>query len=400
MKICILTQYYPPEVGAPQTRLHELAVGLARRGIHVTVLSAMPSYPKGIIHDGYKDWLHVENIDGIRVIRTAIYPTQSVKILPRLLSYFSFIFSSLLIGSWKIRKSDYLLTESPPLFLGLAGYVLSRWKKARLIFNISDLWPESAAELEIIKRESLSYRLSNNLEKILYKKAWVVTGQSKTILENIKGRYPWVRTNYLPNGVNTDLFQPSDEEVENSNFHILYAGLHGLAQGLDQILWASSKLPSTEYMKFSFVGDGPEKKQLMQLAINLNLDQIRFLESVSKESIPPILRNADTLIIPLKKQLTGAVPSKLYEAMSVGKPVILIAESEAAQIVLDAKCGIIVRPGDIDGLVTALLYLKKHPLERKKMGENGRKTAVLDHNREQIIDNFAHFLMTEHTKDL
>jgi glycosyltransferase involved in cell wall biosynthesis len=394
----MLTQYYPPEVGAPQTRLHELAIEMMKHGIDVTVLTAMPNYPKGKIHNGYRGWYLVEFIDGIQVIRTAIYPSQSTNKFPRLLSYFSFIVSSLLIGGWKVRKSDYVLVESPPLFLGLAGYVLSRWKKARLIFNVSDLWPESAVELAIIKRESLSYRLSSSLEKYLYKKAWVITGQSRTILENIQERYPMARTIHLPNGVDTEIFFPDDIQIENENFQFVYAGLHGLAQGLDQILWAANKLKSTENLGFTFVGDGPKKKQLVQLAKDLNLRRALFFNSVSREKIPAILRNADVVIVPLKKQLTGAVPSKLYEAMSIGKPIILIAESEAAEIVRNAKCGMVIHPGDIDGLVTAMMYLKTHPKERKRMGENGRKTAVINHDRKRIVDEFARFLIDEHTR--
>lgn len=393
MHIILHTQYYPPEIGAPQARLHELATGLMRQGIQVTVLTAMPSYPRGRIYEGYKGWLKIEYLEGVRVIRTAIYPTQSAKMLPRLLSYFSFIFSSLLIGGWRIGKADFVLTESPPLFLGVAGFVLSRWKNARWIFNISDLWPESVVELGILKRESLSFKLSSALEKFLYQKAWLVTGQSRTILENIQIRFLGISTYHLPNGVDTKFFQPGDEQPKNKNFHVVYAGLHGLAQGLEQILLAAKKLHSAKDIDFTFVGDGPEKKQLAQLAQDLNLNCIRFLEPVVKEKIPAILRTADVLIIPLKIQLTGAVPSKLYEAMSMGKPVILIAGSEAAKIVNDAKCGVVVQPGDIDGLAEAILFLESHPEAGKQMGINGRLAAVQNHDRMGIVDKFAQTLI-------
>jgi len=400
MHIIIHTQYYPPEIGAPQARLHELAIGLMRQGIQVTVLTAMPSYPRGRIYEGYNGWLQTENLDGVRVIRTVIFPTQSARMLPRLFSYFSFMLSSLLIGAWQIGKADFVLTESPPLFLGMAGFVLSRWKHARWIFNISDLWPESVVELGIVSRESLSYKLSSALEKFLYKKAWVVTGQSRTILENIQERFPYLRVNHLPNGVDTNIFQPGDAQSVNKDFHIVYAGLHGLAQGLEQILWAAQKLPSTEHIDFTFVGDGPEKQQLIQSVKDLNLEHFRFLESVAKEEIPAVLRTADVLIVPLKIQLTGAVPSKLYEAMAIGKPIILIAESEAAKIVNDAKCGMVVHPGDIDGLVAAMLYLKTHPEVCKQMVANGRRVAVQNHDRAQIVDHFAQFLIEEQARNL
>jgi glycosyltransferase involved in cell wall biosynthesis len=393
--ILIHTQYYPPETGAPQTRLHELALGLMRNGINVTVLTTMPSYPRGRIYDGYKGCFRIEYIDSVRVIRTMIYPTQSARMLRRMSNYFSFVLSSLLIGSWKVGEVDFVLTESPPLFLGIAGCILSRRKKARWIFNLSDLWPESAAELGVISRKGISYKLSSVLERYLYKKAWVVTGQSQTIIENVHGRFPDLRTYHLPNGVDVNYFHPGDAQPGNGNLHIVYAGLHGLAQGLEQILLAAQKMSPESGIDFTFVGDGPEKAKLMQLAKELGLSHFHFLESVPKDKLLQILKDANILMVPLKIQLTGAVPSKLYEAMSMGKPVILIAGSEAANIVKDANCGLIVHPGDIDQLVTAIMYLKTHPEERSQMGANGRLAAIQNHDRIRIVDQFAHFLFEE-----
>jgi glycosyltransferase involved in cell wall biosynthesis len=399
MHIVLHTQYYPPEIGAPQARLSELAQGLESRGFKVTVLTSMPSYPIGKIFPGYGGFLRIENQKEIKIIRTYVYPTQSAGLQARLFNYFSFVFSSLLVGLLLIRNADYILTESPPLFLGMSGYLISRLKRAKWIFNVSDLWPESVAELGLVKRESLSYRLSSVLEKSLYKKAWVVSGQSKTILENILQRFPDIHTYHLPNGVDTSLFRPGDERKDDDKFCIVYAGLHGLAQGLEQILRAANKLTSEECITYTFIGDGPEKHGLIQLAKDLNLSQASFLEPLPKIRIPEILNNADVLIVPLKIQLTGAVPSKLYEVMSMGKPVILIGGSEAAQIVKKADCGIIVRPSDIDSLVEAILYLKSNPEERKRMGANGRKAAIQNHDRTYITNQFVEFLTKESTSN-
>ena len=250
----------------------------------------------------------------------------------------------------------------------------------------------------IVSRESLSYKLSSALEKFLYKKAWVVTGQSRTILENIQKRFPDLYVYHLPNGVDTKLFQPEVDQSKNESFHIVYAGLHGLAQGLEQIIWAAQKLPLSEHIEFTFVGDGPEKSKLIQLVKDLSLNNVHFWEPVAKEKIPAILRTADVLVVPLKIQLTGAVPSKLYEAMAIGKPVILIAESEAAEIVNHANCGVVVRPGDIDGLAAAMIYLKNCPEACKQMGANGRQAAIQNHDRTRIADQFAYFLLDEYTR--
>jgi glycosyltransferase involved in cell wall biosynthesis len=248
----------------------------------------------------------------------------------------------------------------------------------------------------LLQRESLSYKLSGALEKFLYQNAWAVTGQSKTILEYIQKRFPNLRTCHLPNGVDTQHFQPGELQPRNENFHIVYAGLHGLAQGLEQILAAAHKLPPNEHVDLTFVGDGPQKKKLVQLAKGLNLDRIRFLDAVSKDKVPEILRSADALVIPLKIQLTGAVPSKIYEAMAMGKPVILIAASEAAEIINNANCGIVVQPGDIDGLVSAIIDLKADPEKSKQMGINGRQAAVEKYDRASIVDNFSKFLLKEY----
>jgi colanic acid biosynthesis glycosyl transferase WcaI len=395
MHIIIYSQYYPPEVGAPQTRLHELAMGLMKRGIQVTVLTAMPNYPLGYIYSGYGGWSKVEEIDGIRVIRTAIFPTQSTAKLPRLLSYFSFIFSSLLFGSWRIEQADFVLTESPPLFLGVAGLLLNRWKGARWIFNISDLWPESVVELGILSQTSFGYKISKVLERFLYKKSWLVTGQSRTILDYLHEHFPDVRTCHLPNGVDTKFFRADETVSKRERFHFIYAGLHGLAQGLDQALLALQKLPANSGINLTFVGDGPEKKHLIQMAGELKLDRAFFLESVPKKKMPEILNSADVILVPLKMQLTGAVPSKLYEAMAMGKPIILIAASEAASIVNDANCGIVVQPGDVEGLRSAMMDLKSNPEKCMQMGLNGRRAAVRKYDRADIVNQFAEFLLKE-----
>jgi colanic acid biosynthesis glycosyl transferase WcaI len=395
MHIIIYSQYYPPEVGAPQTRLHELAIGLVKRGIQVTVLTAMPNYPLGYIYSGYGGWSKIEEIDGIRVIRTAIFPTQSTAKFPRLLSYFSFIFSSLLFGSWRIGKADFVLTESPPLFLGVAGLLLNRWKGARWIFNISDLWPESVVELGILSRTSFGYKISKVLERFLYKKSWLVTGQSRTILDYLHAHFPDVRTCHLPNGVDTHFFRPEEAVSKSETFHFIYAGLHGLAQGLDQTLLALQELPADVGIHLTFVGDGPEKKYLIQMAGKLNLERVLFLESVPKKRMPEILNSADVILVPLKVQLTGAVPSKLYEAMAMGKPIVLIAASEAAGIVHDAGCGIVVQPGDIEGLRSAMMDLKSNPEKCRQMGLNGRRAAVQKYDRADIVNQFADFLLAE-----
>jgi len=214
VRVVILTQYYPPEIGAPQNRLSDLAGRLVNAGHEVEVLTAMPSYPRGKIYPGYGGFVSREHKDGIQILRTLIYPTRSASLLPRLLNYFSFLFSCAFFGSFLLSRADYLLVESPPLFLGLAAIWLSRLKRAKLIFNVSDLWPESAVYLGVISRNSLAYTMSLRFEAFCYRHAWLVTGQSHGILTDICSRFQNVRPFLLSNGSDTTVFSPERHTLE------------------------------------------------------------------------------------------------------------------------------------------------------------------------------------------
>ena len=395
MRLLIVTQYYPPETGAPQARLSELASHFVNGGHSVTVLTAMPNYPLGKIYPGYGGFFRQEQKNGVKILRTFIYPTQSASFLPRLTNYFSFAFSSALLGSMVLPRSDYLLVESPPLFTGLPGVWLSKLKSARLIFNVSDLWPESAVRLGVLRADSLVCRMSAWLESFCYRSAWLITGQSKTILANISERFPERPTFHLSNGVDTALFKPDRATVEthassidDGKTIVLYAGLHGIAQGLEQLVEAAEVLRHEPGLRFVFVGDGPEKRNLLQAARERGLDNILFQEARSAAEIPALVAAAHIIVVPLKMYIPGAVPSKLYEAMASGRPVVLIAEGEAADIVRQYQAGIIVKPGDIRSLVCAIRTLQKQPSLRRTLGHNGRRAAEENFDRGAIARRF------------
>jgi colanic acid biosynthesis glycosyl transferase WcaI len=399
LHLVIHTQYYVPEIGAPQARLSELAERAVQRGHQVTVLTAMPNYPKGKIYPGYGGLISKEKINEVDVVRSFIYPTQSTGMVRRLVNYFSFVFSSASFGGLYLKNIDYLLTESPPLFLGLSGYFLSWVKGAKWIFNVSDLWPKSAVYLDVLSENSLAYRLSAWLERFCYYQAWLVSGQSKSILTDISRRFPHCRTFHFSNGVNTKKFGTdlgSDETRKRlgkkGEFVVLYAGLHGIAQGLDQIIEVASQLREHHKLRFVFVGDGPEKRDLMEMAEGEKLPNITFLDPCPKEDIPPLLACANAIIVPLKKYIPGAVPSKLYEAMASEKPVILIAEGEAVDIVNAANSGFVVAPEDIDGIKQAILKLNENPASCETLGANGRKAAQNDYDRIAIVDRYIDYL--------
>ena len=398
MNLIILSQYYPPEVGAPQNRLSELARLMVEKGDSVSVLTAMPNYPTGRIYPGYGGLFKRECLNGVNIVRTFIYPTQKADFLRRLTNYFSFVITSAMLGTFLLKRADVLLVESPPLFLGLSAVWLSFVKRARLIFNVSDLWPESAVQLGILRRNSLLHRLSSWLESFCYRRSWLITGQSRSIINDIRQRFPNCQTYHLSNGVDTNRFAEAMNDRAhtglNVNGHcvVMYAGLHGLAQGLGQVLTAAEDLFEDRRFRFVLVGDGPEKKMLMGQAAQRGLTNVEFRDPRRSEEIPALIAGCDIVLVPLTSYLLGAVPSKLYEAMAGGKPIILMASGEASQIINEHQAGIAVEPGDINGLVQALKTLLTQPQLRRTLGENGRRAAKQHFDRETIVSNFREFL--------
>ncbi len=405
MRVTLLTQYYPPEIGAPQRRLYQLVERLSARGHQITVLTAMPNYPMGEIFDGYGGWFRVDEMDGVRVVRSYIYPTQSAGMAKRMLNYSSFMASSFIAGLAKAPACDYVITESPPLFLGLTGMALARIKNARLIFNVSDLWPESAVRLGMVG-PGMALDMSEKLEAMCYDNAWLVSGQSSSILQNIKARFPNTRTYLFSNGVNTTQFNPS---FKNGHFNsyvsdptrpiALYAGLHGLAQGLEQILHAAELDGGSSSAEIFLMGDGPTKQDLMQRAAAANLEHVHFLDPKPAQAMPMWVASADIAIVTLKDFIPGAVPSKIYEAMASGAPILLVASGEAAEIVKKHDAGLVIAPGDVQGLRNALDTLATNPELRKRLGQNGRRAAEAHFDRSVIVDRFIEY-MERHLTDM
>ncbi|HLB18957.1 MAG TPA: glycosyltransferase family 4 protein [Gaiellaceae bacterium] len=393
MRVGILTQYYAPEMGAVPARLGELATRLRERGHEVVVVSAMPNYPRGEVYPGYGGLLAHEKIDGAVVLRTWIWPTLSASVIPRTLSYLSFAASSLFIGSVRLPRLDVLITESPPLPLGVTGFLLSRLKHARFVFNVSDLWPESAVVLGVLG-DGFATKLAYKLERFCYRRAWRVSCQSREIRASIDRRFTSVHTLAFFNGVDTGRFGPVHRTDaarrqlgRSSELIALYAGLHGIAQGLDQLLAAAATL-SDENLRLVLVGDGPEKGALLENARERGLGNVSFLPPQPKAAMPALLAAADIAVVTLKTHIPGAVPSKLYEAMASGLPVVLVAEGEAAEILESAGAGLVVKPGDTDGLAAALARLARSPDERARLGAASRTAAVERYDRRPLCDAF------------
>ena len=398
MRILFLTQYYPPEVGAPQNRLHELALRLKSKGAEVEVLTAMPNYPKMEIEESYRGGkIKEEYIDGIKVYRSGIFVSKSSSIIHRLLNYFSFVFTSYFKGR-KLVNYDFLLVESPPLFLGYSAMGLAKKLKAKLIFNVSDLWPESAEKLDLVSNKYL-LKLAYDLEKKCYKKAKLVTGQTQGIVDDIKGRFPSKDVFWLPNGVDLEYYNPnqikSDFRLKNgfeaSDLLFFYGGVIGHAQGLEVILEAANQLKAYPNIKFIIQGAGPEKERLLVLKEKLKLDNVFFFNAVNKNEMPSILKGVDVALVPLKKLelFTGAIPSKIFEALAMEKALLLGVDGEAKKHFIDkADSGYFFEPENVKDLVDKIVKLEQNPEELKRKGQKGRAYVNEYFNRNNIATSF------------
>jgi glycosyltransferase involved in cell wall biosynthesis len=365
----------------------------------VYVLTASPNYPLGTIYEGHRNGYAFERTGNVAVHRSWIYPRNDVSLLVRTLHYTSFAISSLATGPFVLPILDFLITESPPLFLAPSGYLLAKLRSSHWIMNVSDLWPDSAVDLGMLHDGGL-LNLARWIESHSYRKAWLVTGQSAEILESIKIRFPDVATYHLSNGVDVESFKPSGESppaaIKRSKPDeclFVYAGLHGIAQGLEMVIDACAMTEQTDVaIRTVFVGAGPVKHSLVKKRDNLLLSRVQFIDPLPHQQIPATLAAADAIIVSLTKRIIGAVPSKLYEAMAAGKPVVLVAEGEAATIVKESNCGLVVKPGDVAALADAMRRLAKSPQLRAHLGMNGIKAAREKYNRARIGAQFVEFL--------
>ncbi len=264
---------------------------LASFGHEVTVLTSLPNYPTGRIFDGYRGRIfQEEQQDGIRILRTWAYASQTRGFLRRLLNYFSFAFLATWFGIWRAGKQDVVVVESPPLFLGIAGVILSRLRRAPMMLNVSDLWPESAVAMGILRNRAI-IRAATALEDYLYRNSCTITGQSQGIVRDIKARVPKIPVELITNGVDPDRFVLSAGKRDEMRRHfgfgersvVGYTGLHGLAQDLDTVLESARRLAkSNPEILFAFFGDGPEKRRLQASAKQRDLENVRFFPAATR----------------------------------------------------------------------------------------------------------------------
>lgn len=405
MKILFYTQYYPPETGAPQNRLHELALRLKNLGIEVEVLTAMPNYPQMKVYRNYRGkWFTRETLQGVTIYRAFIYASKGRSIVPRLLNYFSFVFSSFIRGTFLKKRYDYILCESPPLFLGMGAVALSRIRGWKLIFNVSDLWPESAEKLGIVSNQTL-LGLAYRLEKWCYKNSILVSGQTRGIVNDIAARFPETRVFWLPNGVDTEAYNPvlfnrswrTDKGFSDNDTLFLYAGILGHAQKLETILLAADRLRAHPAVHFIILGEGPEKEHLLAIKRERDLQQVHFFPGIPKEQMGYVISSVDAAIIPLRRLdlFKGAIPSKIFETLAMEKPILLGVDGEARELFIDeGKAGWYFEPENDEQLSNTILNVVLHKDQMWQAGRNGRLYVQSRFNRDNIALEFKKTLVS------
>lgn len=381
----IVTQYFPPEMGAPQARLYELAKRLQAMGHEITVLTALPNYPMGRIFEKYRCRARLtETMDGIRVVRTWLYPSKSSKTLPRLLSYLSFGVTGVLLGIWHLGRQDVTLIESPPLFLVPFALLISKITRGKAVMMVSDIWPDIIIRMGYASEKSLSVKAMLWLEKFSYNHSSAVALTNPGACEQILKRFPHLKNvTVISNGVDIKMFSPKFRKDElrlelgtgPDDFLVGYCGLHGLFQGLEVVLKAVLKLQNQAHIKFVMMGDGPTKEKLVRMAKKMKLSNLRFFKRRPKSEMPEVLASLDVSLVPLLARFPGTMPSKVYEALASGVPPIVAKGCEAEGLVRQFEAGQCYEPGDADEMATAILKFAENRALLKKTKGNCRKVS-------------------------
>lgn len=370
MHILFLTDNFTPEVNAPASRTHEHCRLWAAEGHQVTVITCAPNFPKGRVFEGYRNaWHQEETIDGIRVIRVWSYITANEGFIKRVLDYISFMVTAIW-ASLGVRDVDIIVGTSPQFFTACAAYIVGMLKRRPWVFELRDLWPESIKAVGVMKESSI-IRLLERLELHLYHRAALVVTVTQSFKRTlVKRGIDSNKIEVVTNGVDISRFspRPKDQALRLSlgiegKFLAGYIGTHGMAHALETLLDAADllkNLPGGEDIRFLLLGDGARKAELQAKARTRRLDNIIFVGTVPKEQVARYWSILDVSVIHLRRTelFTTVIPSKLFECMSMGIPVLHGVEGESADIVTELGVGELFEPENARQLADRLLTLK------------------------------------------
>jgi colanic acid biosynthesis glycosyl transferase WcaI len=391
MKILYVSQYFPPEMGAPAGRAAELSRLWAEDDHEVTVLTGFPNHPTGIVPAKYRRKFRRlvarEIYHGVNVIRTWLLPFPNRKPYERMLNYSSFCASSAITGLF-LHRPDVVIATSPQLLVGLSGWWLARCNGVPFVFEVRDLWPESLAAVGMGSQNSPLHRSLAKIAGFLYRscdRLVVVTPAFKDYLIE-HWRVPEEKIFVVENGVETSLFRRLAPNLAirrelgaEGKFVASYIGTMGNAHGLETLLEAATLLcERAPKILFLLVGEGAEKARIVSLARSRGLTNVRFVGQQAREKIPAYITASDACLVLLKRTelFKTVLPTKMLEFMSCARPVILGVDGHARRVMEQAKAGIFVTPEDPAALADAVMQLADDPELRESLGRNGRQHVL------------------------
>jgi glycosyltransferase involved in cell wall biosynthesis len=392
----ILTQYYSPEIGAPQIRLRSVAKELQQHGIEVEVLTALPNYPIGRIFSGYGGrWKIKESIEGVPVTRTWVYAGTGKSVPVRLANYLSFTFTALITALTGPRP-DLMFVESQPLSLGLVAVLMKWLRKVPYVYNVPDLQVDAARQMGFMKNRYF-LQVAFQLENFFLRQSWKVSTVTHRFIEHFRGRgLSGEQITFLPNGADTDFLKPcapSEQLLDRWGLHgkkvFLYVGTHAYYHGLETLIEAATLLRENSDIAFLMVGDGPERARLKAMCVDRKLDNVIFGTSPYEE-MDQLYSIAFASIATLRNMevARGMRLSKIFPSLSCGVPVIYSGFGEAADLIGATKCGMVVEPENPTLLAEAVKTLASRPEMRSDLGRSGRTLVEREYSWSAIVQRW------------
>lgn len=411
MKILYVSQYFPPEMGAPAARASELARHWSDAGHEVSVLTGFPNHPTGVVPSEWRSRLrrltYQEKVGRVNVFRTWLWPLPNRKSHERMRNYASFCLSAALRGL-TLPRPDVIIATSPQLLVGLAGWWIAFSRQVPFVFEVRDLWPESLAAVGVGSEDSLLHHTLAAIARFLYEHAdriVVVTPAFKDrLIED--WRVPAEKISIIENGVETEVFAPAPASATldlrkqlnvEGKFLVSYIGTMGNAHGLETLLNAASQLQHQNHdVLFLLLGEGAEKDRIRSLAQSRGLTNVQFLDQQPREKIPAFIAASDACLVLLKKTdiFKTVIPTKMLEFMSCARPVILGVDGQARQIVEEASAGVAIEPENPDALAAAVQRLHENRELGRAMGQKGREYIVKNFSRASTAQKYLKVLNT------
>lgn len=402
MRILFLSDNYPPEVNAPASRLSEHAKYWIKEGAAVNVVTTAPNFPEGVLFEGYKNaWYSREDMNGVDLVRVKTYITRNEGFVKRSLDYISFMFSGFFAGLFQ-QKPDVLVATSPQFFNAIGGWALAKVRRVPYVFEVRDLWPASIAALGAVKYPIILKWLEK-LELFLYRNADAVITVTEAFKDDLMSRgIDGDKIHVVLNGVDLSHYKKFDEkDAELAKAHGLegkfvagYVGTHGMAHGLDKIIEAAELLRDQPDVRILLVGAGSEKEKIDNMIAERGLDNVVSLGRFPKEDMNRIWSLCDVALIHLRDLpvFSTVIPSKLFESMGVGIPVLMgLPEGEATGIVKASDCGELCEPENPASIAETLKRMYTDKARYQQMVDNCLAAAQV-YSREALASKMAAIL--------